>query len=46
MVRRAGRFSSADVHRALFPKGTPKDKSVLDVKTGIRAAIRQRHARD
>jgi antitoxin PrlF len=46
MVRRAGRFSSSDIHRALFPKGTPKDKSVLNVKTGIRAAIRQRHARD
>jgi len=46
MVRRAGRFSSADVHRALFPQGTPKDKSVLDVKTGIGTAIRQRHARD
>ena len=46
MVRRAGRFSSSDVHRALFPQGTPKDKSARDVKAGIRTAIRQRHARD
>ena len=45
VVRRAGRFSSADVHQALFPKGAPKGKSVSDVKAGIRAAIRQRHAR-
>jgi len=45
VVRRAGRFSSVDVHEALFPKGTPKGKSVPDVKASIRAAIRQRHAR-
>lgn len=45
VVRRAGRFSSSDVHRALFPKGTPKGKHVPDVKASIRAAIRQRHAR-
>lgn len=46
VVRRAGRFSSTEVHQALFPKGTLKGKSVLDVKAGIRAAIRKRHARD
>jgi antitoxin PrlF len=45
LVRRAGRFSSSDVHQALFPKGAPKGKSVPDVKAGIRAAIRRRHAR-
>ena len=45
VVRRAGRFSSSDVHRALFRKDTSKGKSVPDVKAGIRAAIRKRHAR-
>ena len=45
VVRRAGRFSSSEVHQALFPKGLPKSKSVPDVKAAIRAAIRQRHAR-
>jgi AbrB family looped-hinge helix DNA binding protein len=45
VVRRAGRFSSSDVHHALFPKGTPKGPSLPDVKAGIRAAMRQRHAR-
>ena len=45
VVRRAGRFSSFDVHQALFPSGTPKGKSVPDVKAAIRAAIRQRRAR-
>jgi antitoxin PrlF len=45
VVRRAGRFSSSEVHQALFPKGTPKGKGVPDVKAGIRAAMRRRHAR-
>jgi len=45
VVRRAGRFSSADMYQALFPKGTPKAKSVPDVKGAIRKHIRQRHAR-
>jgi len=43
-VRRAGRFTSADVHQALFPKGTRKGKQVPDVKDAIRKYIRQRHA--
>jgi len=45
VVRRAGRFSSSEVHQALFPQGAPKGKSVPDVKAGIRAAMRRRHAR-
>jgi antitoxin PrlF len=46
VVRRAGRFSSADMHEAVFPKGIASEKRVPDVKTGIRKYIRQRHARD
>ena len=46
VVRRAGRFSSSDMHRALFPKGTPNVKQVPDIKAAIRKHIRQRHARD
>ena len=45
VVRRAGRYSSADVHLALFPKGSVENTRVPDVKAAIRAAIRQRHAR-
>lgn len=44
VVRRAGRFSSSDMHQALFPKGTPKAKQVPDVQEAIRKYIRQRHA--
>jgi antitoxin PrlF len=43
VVRRAGSFSSSEIHQALFPKG-PKNKGPADVKAGIRKYIRQRHA--
>jgi AbrB family looped-hinge helix DNA binding protein len=45
MVRRAGRFSSDDLHQALFAKGAPKSKRAPDSKDGIRKYIRRRHAR-
>jgi AbrB family looped-hinge helix DNA binding protein len=45
IVRRAGRHTSADVHEALFPEGSPKRKASANVKEGIRKYIRQRHAR-
>ena len=44
IVRKAGRHTSAEVHRALFGSGAaPLPKA--DVKAGIRQAIRRRHAR-
>jgi len=43
VVRRAGSFSSSEIHQALFPKGL-KAKGPPDVKAGIRKYIRQRHA--
>jgi AbrB family looped-hinge helix DNA binding protein len=46
VVRRAGRFSSGDLHQALFAKGGPKGKSPPDVKEAVRKYIRRRHARD
>jgi AbrB family looped-hinge helix DNA binding protein len=46
VVRRAGRFSSSDMHQALFPKGTPVTRRIPDVKGAIRKHIRRRHARD
>jgi hypothetical protein len=41
VVRRAGRFTSQDVHNALFPKKTSKRKPA-DVKEAIRTYIRKR----
>lgn len=43
VVRRAGRYSSEDIHRVLFPEGAPKEP--VDVKDAIRKYIRKRHAR-
>ena len=45
IVRRAGRHSSADVHAALFPNGASKPESAEELKEGIRANMRKRHAR-
>jgi len=46
VVRRAGRFTSQDVHDALFPKGPPRPRSLEDMKAGVRRYIKKRHARD
>ena len=45
VVRRAGRFSSEDIHRSLFPAGLPKRRSLTDLKEGVRRHVRKRHAR-
>ena len=45
VVRRAGRFTSEDVHRALFPDGPPKRRRLTELKEGIRRRVRDRHAR-
>ena len=45
VVRKAGKYSSVQVHEALFgARGKAKPKA--DVKAGIRKHIRRRHARD
>jgi AbrB family looped-hinge helix DNA binding protein len=43
IVRRAGRYSSEEVHRALFPEGAPKGHGG-DLKEAIRKYIRKKHA--
>jgi len=44
VVRRAGRYSSEDVHRALF-RARPAARSLADLKAGVRQHITKRHAR-
>jgi len=46
IVRRAGRFTSDDIHRELFGKRTPSTRSIDEMKEGIRSYVRKRHARD
>lgn len=43
VVRRAGRYSSEDVHRSLFPT-PPKPRTLTDLDEGVRRYIRKRHA--
>jgi AbrB family looped-hinge helix DNA binding protein len=45
VVRRSARFSSEDIHRALFPGQTPKSKTLAEMKEGIRRRARERYAR-
>ena len=45
VVRRAGRYTSGEVHRALFPGDEPKPKTVAELREGVREAVRERHAR-
>jgi antitoxin PrlF len=43
-VRKAGRYSSEDIHHAAFAK-RPKRKSLSDLKEGIGQYIKDKHAR-
>ena len=43
VVRRVGRHTSEDVHRALFAKA-PRSRTTADMKAGVRKLMRQRHA--
>ena len=46
VVRRAGRYTSEEIHAAAFPAGTPAPRSAAQMKEGIRAHMRKRHALD
>ena len=45
VVRRSARFTSEDIHRALFPQGTPQSRTVAEMDEGIRQGLRERYAR-
>ena len=45
VVRRAGRYSSEEIHQALFGASKPKARSLDELKEGIRSYVRKRHAR-
>ena len=44
VVRRAGRYSSKDVHRAIFSK-PPKPRTLAELKDGVARYIKSHHAR-
>ncbi len=45
LVRRAGRFTSEDIHRTLFPAQPPKPRTLAELNEGPRRYARKRHAR-
>jgi AbrB family looped-hinge helix DNA binding protein len=44
VVRRVGRFTSANVHEALF-SSAPKHRSLAELKAGLKSYAKRRHAR-
>ena len=45
VVRRVGRYSSEEMHRAIFPS-PPKPKTLREMKDGVGRYMKKRHARD
>jgi antitoxin PrlF len=45
VVRRAGTYTSEEIHGVLFPSGPPPRRSLAELKEGIHEYIRRRHAR-
>ena len=45
IVRRAGRYSSEEIHDALFAGRSGKPKTPVTTAEGIRQYVRRRHAR-
>ena len=45
VVRRAGRYSSEDLHRVLFAK-PPSSRTLAELKEGLREHARGQHARN
>ena len=45
VVRRAGRYTSSEVHEEIFPYGVRERRSEAELEAGIRAHVKKRHAR-
>ena len=45
LIRKAGRYSSKNVHQALFPNHPPKPKKIEELDDGIRRYMKAKHAR-
>ncbi len=44
VVRRAGRYSSEEIHRALFPEA-PRPRTLAELEQGVSRHVKSRHAR-
>jgi AbrB family looped-hinge helix DNA binding protein len=45
IIRRVGQYSFEDVRKALFPKRAPPEKTLDELKQGIRQHVKKRYAR-
>jgi antitoxin PrlF len=45
VVRRSGRYTSEDIHRALFPKKAPARHTIEEMKESIGQRVKDRYAR-
>jgi antitoxin PrlF len=45
VVRRAGLYTTEDVHRALFPEGPPHPRSPTELKQGPARFLKKKYAR-
>jgi AbrB family looped-hinge helix DNA binding protein len=45
VVRRSGRYTSEDIHKAVFAKDPPEPRTLDAMKEGIRRHTREKHAR-
>ena len=45
IVRKAGRYSSGDIHRAIFSRRAPAPKKLEEFDRGVRRYIKSKHAR-
>ena len=45
VVRKAGRYTSEDIHRAIFPQGKSASKKVEEFDKGVQGYMKKKHAR-
>jgi len=45
VIRRAGRYTSEDIHRALFEDAPETPRPLEELKAGVRQYVKSRHAR-
>lgn len=45
VIRRAGRFTSEDIHRAIFKGRKPEKHTIEEMDEGITQYMREKHAR-
>jgi len=45
VVRRSGKFSFEDIHRALYPNGPPRRRTLKELKEGIARYVQEKHGR-